>query len=164
MGKIPGLASNLPEKYGTLGKPLETYQDGGNNIGNVLLNPAFVNRYNPSKEVQMVTDIYNQTGDAKQVPRVVDKKITVSGISFGKKVSKTFELTGEEFTEYQKLVGEKTQQGFSKVPSTLKPEAQSKRMQDIMNQANQEAKIVMLKKRGVRAIKDGVGIKVLGGL
>lgn len=152
INKVPGAASTLPQKYGTLGQPLETYQDKGNTLKNVFLNPSFVNKYNPSPEAQMVVDVYNQTGDTKQVPRVADKKITVSG--------KEFELTGEEFSKYQQLVGTKTREGFAKIPKGLSAEEQSKRMQAVMNQANQDAKIIILKGRGVLVEKKGNGLKI----
>jgi len=168
INKIPGLANNLPQKYGTLGQPLETYQDGGNNPFNVLLNPAFVNTYKPSPEVQKVTDIYDQTGETKQIPRIVDKTIKVTGQKRVdgklKSVTEEFELSGEEFAKYQKLIGEKTNAGIAKVSNRLTPEAQTKRIQGIMDKANQEAKIQILRERGLRVIKNGNGIKILNKL
>jgi len=168
VNKVPGLSGILPQKYGTLGQPLETYQDGGNSLGNVLLNPAFVNTYNPSPEVQKIIDIYDQTGETKQVPRIVDKTIKVSSRKRVdgkmKDVTEEFELSGNEFSRYQKLFGEKTNAGIGKVSKSLTPEAQTKRIQDIMDKANQEAKIQILRDRGLRVIKNGTGIKILSGL
>ncbi|MDD5501754.1 MAG: hypothetical protein PHH57_08825, partial [Candidatus Omnitrophica bacterium] len=150
--KIPGLAAKLPPKYGTLGHPLETYIGGGNKPFNVFLNPAFVNTYAPSPEVQRVFDLYSQTGEVKQVPRVADKSITVSG--------KRFTLSGQEYSEYQRLLGEYTRQGFEKMPKNLKPEDAVKRMQEIMTDANTRARAEILKARGLNVYKKGSGIAV----
>jgi hypothetical protein len=146
--KIPGLAQTLPLKHGTLGQKLETYQNKGNNPFNVFLNPAFVNKFNPSKEVQKVNSIYEQTGETNQVPRVADKSITVSG--------QKFTLTGQEYSEYQRLLGEYTQQAFS----TLKADATAKQMQDMMTAANTKAKTDVLKSRGVNVVKKGTGLTI----
>ena len=146
--KIPGLAQTLPLKYGTLGQKLETYQNSGNNPFNVFLNPAFINKFNPSKEVQKVNSIYEQTGETNQVPRVADKSITVSG--------QKFTLTGQEYSEYQRLLGEYTQQAFAK----LKADATAKQMQDAMTDANTKAKTGILQARGVRVVKKGNGLTI----
>jgi len=150
--KIPGLAGNLPRKYGTLGQPLETYQGGSNNPANVFLNPAFINQYNPSREVGMVNKIYEQTGETSQIPRVMPKKITVSG--------KSFVLTGQEYSNYQRIAGELTQKGFAKMSENMKPEEAVKKMQGVMSDANEAAKTQILKARGERVYKKGSGIVV----
>jgi len=150
--KIPGLAGNLPVKYGTLGQPLETYQGGSNGPFNVFLNPAFTNQYNPSREVGMVNKIYEQTGETSQIPRVMPKKITVSG--------KSFVLTGQEYADYQRLVGELTQKGFARMSENMKPAEAAKRMKDVMSDANEAAKTQILKARGERVYKKGGGIAV----
>jgi hypothetical protein len=150
--KVPGLALKLPQKYGTLGQPLETYQGGSNNPLNVFLNPAFVNRYNPTPTVQKINDLYNKTGEAKHVPRVVPKNITVSG--------KQFILTGPEYAQYQKRVGELTQAGFDKMSGTLTPDEAVNSMQKIMTDANTQAKMEILKARGVNVKKKSNGLSV----
>ena len=152
-GRIPGMSNDLPQKYGTLGQPLETYQNGGNSPGNVFLNPAFMNEYNPSPAVQKVKDIHDRTGETKQVPRVADKSIKVG--------EQVFQLTGEEFSEYQRLLGEKTDKGFSKVnvgKTDKSAENAVGKMQGIMNKANQDAKLEILKSMGLKASKKGSGI------
>lgn len=150
--KIPGLASTLPEKYGTLGQPLGTYPSGNNTPFNVFLNPAFVNTYNPSPEVQRVQDIYDMTGATNQVPRIADKSITVSG--------KKFTLSGQERSDYQRLLGQYTQEEFAKMRKDLKPEDAAKKMQNIMTDANTKAKKEILEARGVRVIKKGNGLAI----
>ncbi|MFA7174714.1 MAG: hypothetical protein WC340_15130 [Kiritimatiellia bacterium] len=150
--KIPGLASTLPEKYGTLGQPLGTYPSGNNTPFNVFLNPAFVNTYNPSPEVQRVQDIYDMTGATNQVPRIADKSITISG--------KKFTLSGQEYSNYQRLLGEYTQQEFAKMRKDLKPEDAAKKMQDIMTDANTKAKKDILEARGERVVKKGNGLVI----
>jgi hypothetical protein len=150
--KMPGLAGGLPKKYGTLGQPLETYPGGSNTPFNVFLNPAFVNEFNPSSEVQKVNSVYKQTGETKQVPRVVPKKITVSG--------QDFVLSGPEYAEYQRLVGEYTRRGFAQMSEITDHNAAAKAMQAIISDANEYAKVQILKARGEKVFKKGNGLAI----
>ena len=150
--KIPGLAGGLPKKYGTLGQPLETYPGGSNTPFNVFLNPAFVNKYNPSGEVQKVNSVYENTGETIQIPRLVPKKITVSG--------QDFVLSGPEYAEYQRLVGEYTRQGFAQMSEITDYNAAAKYMQNIITDANTRAKAEILKARGEKVYKKGNGLAI----
>ncbi|MEG6513158.1 hypothetical protein V6C32_14715 [Desulforamulus ruminis] len=150
--KIPGLSSNLPQKYGTLGQPLETYQDKGNNSFNVFLNPAFVNEYNPSPEMQRINDIFNLTGETTHIPRVAPKSITVD--------KQKFIFTGSERAKYQKILGEKTLEEFAKVPKKLSPEEEQKILVKALGNATEKAKIEILKEKGIKVYKGSHGLKI----
>lgn len=143
--RIPGLADNLPQSYGTLGQPLTTYQQGSgltdNNAFNVFFNPAFINKYAPSPEAQMVIDIYKNTGETSQVPRVIQKYFLVGG--------KRIQLTPEEYSRMQQQVGELTQQGFAKVPTDVSDTEKIKAMGSVMTDAGKEARISILEGRGI---------------
>ncbi|ULL14362.1 hypothetical protein DVH26_07805 [Paenibacillus sp. H1-7] len=121
--RIPGVANDLPQRYDTLGRPKETFQD--NNAFNVLFNPGFSSRYELSPEAKMVIDLINETGDETLAPRVPSKSINIDGVNV--------KLTGDQFTRYQQLQGEETQKAIIK---RYKPDAtlknRSKTMSDIL--------------------------------
>ena len=151
--KIPGLAGTLPKAFTTLGQAKEIYQDGSNNLLNVFLNPAFVSRYKVTPEAQLAIDTFRETGETKQVPRVVKKYIVVEG--------QRIDLTPQEYSELQRIVGQKTAQGFARIPKGgIKSEVQIKRMVDALNDAGQAGKLAILRARGLDARKKGQGIKV----
>lgn len=150
--KVPGLAAKLPPAYTTLGQKKEIYQDGSNTGFNVFVNPAFVSQYKPSPEAQKVIDVYRNTGETSQVPRLVPKKITVSG--------QDFTLSGPEYAEYQRLVGEYTRQGFAGMSEITDHQAAAKYMQSIITDANTRAKAEILKARGEKVYKKGNGLAI----
>lgn len=139
--KIPFLAGNLPKAYDTLGNESKTYPSGNNNLFNVFLNPAFINTYNPSPEAQMVIDIYKNTGETEQVPRVIQKYFNVDG--------KRIQLTAEEYSQMQKQVGEATRKGFSNISPDLPDDEKIKAMVSVMTDAGIEAKTTILESRGI---------------
>lgn len=144
--KIPGLADELPKAYDTLGNEAKTYQADNNNPFNVFLNPAFITKYKPSPTAQMVIDIYNNTGETKQVPRTVNEyfNYTIEG-----KV-KRIDLTPEEYSELQRLVGEETAKGFAKISPSAKDEDKIKQMVNVMNDAGDKGRKAILKARGIK--------------
>jgi hypothetical protein len=78
--RIPFLSEKLPPKLGSFGQEVPLYQTG-NNIFNVMFNPAFVTKYKPTPEASMVIDLQKETGETRQFPRVVQKDITINGES-----------------------------------------------------------------------------------
>jgi hypothetical protein len=95
--KFPLLESTLPVGYDTFGNKKEVYKDKSNTFFNVFLNPAFVNRYNPSPEAEMVLNIINDTGDTTVAPRRAQKYLTIDG--------KRYDLTPQQYSEYQRRLG-----------------------------------------------------------
>ncbi len=151
--KIPGVAGKLPPAYTTLGRKKETYQDGSNNLFNVFLNPSFISRYNLTPEARMVIETFKETGETKQVPRVVPKKFVVSG--------KSFVLTPQEYSEFQRIVGEQTTEGFSRIPSWLPTDKKIDRMVDVLTDAGQKGKKEILEARGVRVREKGNSLMLM---
>lgn len=95
--KVPGLASQLPPSYDTLGRKKEGYQGKSNTLYNVFLNPAFESHYNPSSEAKMVLDTINDTGDTSLAPRRAQKYMMVGG--------KKYDLNPKQYAEYQRRLG-----------------------------------------------------------
>jgi hypothetical protein len=135
LNRIPGLDSQLPPSYDTLGNKRETYQDspfGKNSLFNVLLNPSFMSQYNPSPEAKFLLDYINETGDKRAAPRTADKKIDGTP------------LTGEQYAELQRLMGQETQKGLKNLipklqgnPDTAKV---GKEIYDLLNAAGKKGK------------------------
>lgn len=97
IARIPIASTTLPEQVDVLGDTRERYQDGGNNPLNVLFNPAFVNRYKPSKATSTANELYNTTGETKQLPPTVPTTVKING--------ENKKLTGKEQADYQRFVG-----------------------------------------------------------
>jgi hypothetical protein len=150
--KIPFVAGKLPPNYTTLGQTKETYQGGSNNLFNVFLNPSFVSRYKLTPEARLAVETFKETGETKQIPRVAPKKFIVSG--------KSFVLTPQEYSEFQRITGEKTRQGFSRIPGNLSSEKKIDRMTDILTEAGREGKEEILAKRGIKTKKKGNGLTI----
>ena len=144
--KIPGLAQTLPDRYNVLGQKDERYQDGSNNLFNVLANPAFVSRLKSSPVTNEVLRIFNKTGETQQAPHVVDKKITI--IQNGKQVK--LNLNGEQISQYQKYVGHNSnnfigmamQSPFYKI---LSDGAKADAISEIIGHINTAAKVKLFK-------------------
>ena len=143
--KVPGLASSLPPAYDTLGHQKEVYQDGSNNIFNVFINPAFVSRYKPSKEAQMALNVLTQTGETKHIPRVPSTYIVVDG--------KKVDLTPEEYSELQRIVGESTRKGFSHINKNNPPDMQLRAMIRVLDKAGKDGRNTIRRKRGFKLTK-----------
>lgn len=152
VAKLPILNQMLPIAYTVFGQPKETYLQKGNNLFNVFLNPSFISRYNITPEAKLAIETFKQTGETKQLPRVTPKHITVSG--------QKFELTPLEYSEFQRIVGEKTLKGFKQISKRAKPEAQVKLMVKVLDKAGREGKVEILKKRGQRVLKSGAGLRL----
>jgi hypothetical protein len=136
--RVPGLDADLPPAYDTLGNEKETYQNKGNSLLNVLFNPSFVSKYNPSKEAKFILDYINETGDNTVAPRLAKKKIDGT------------KLTGEQFAELQKLMGKETKKGLEElIPKLQNNEdkaAVGKEIYNLLNAASKKAKASLREK------------------
>lgn len=132
LNKVPFFEKQLPEAYDTLGNEKEVYKDDSNNLFNVFLNPAFVRKYNPSPEAQMVLDIINDTGDTTIAPRRAAKYLTIDG--------KRYDLTPEQYSEYQQKLGEETRMGLQEISTSGDPEEVIKEIYQMLNRVGREVR------------------------
>lgn len=155
INKIPGLSETLPQQYGTFGQPLKTYQEGSglteNNPFNALINPAFVNRYNPTPEAQKVLDIYNLSGENAVLPPVKQRYITYTPA--GGKKSERIDLTPNEYAIYQQIAGDYARQQIAKLNVTGDAATMVKKMNGIISDASDRAKDTILNARGIKRKK-----------
>jgi hypothetical protein len=128
INRIPGMEKSLPPAYDTLGNKRQTYQNDGNSLLNVLLNPAFVSKYHPSREAKLVLDVINETGDKTLAPRMAQKKIDGQP------------LTTEQYAEYQRIMGEQVQRRLAHINSNGNNEALAKVIDKILRESGTYAK------------------------
>lgn len=95
--RVPGLAQRLPGKYDILGQPMERYQNATNTAFNVFFSPGFLSRVKKDPYVDELIRLYESTGETRQIPDRVGKKVRVGELEV--------ELNREQVAEYQKIVG-----------------------------------------------------------
>jgi hypothetical protein len=105
LNKIPGLSTFLPEKIDITGKPQTVLQSGDKalDILSSFASPAIVSQYDESPGMQMVREVFSQTGDTRVIPKNVTSTSTLT--IRGEKVP----LTVEQRNRYQKMVGQEVQ-------------------------------------------------------
>jgi hypothetical protein len=132
--RIPILEKKLPPGYDTLGNQKEVYQNESNNLFNVLLNPAFVREYKPSREAEMVLEVLNDTGDSKVAPRRAVKYFRSGG--------ERFDLTPEQYSEYQRRLGEATRKGLNRLANRGYKDSEylAEEIYDMLNEVGKEVR------------------------
>ena len=118
ISRIPFLAKELPVKYDTLGNEIKFPQTP--NLFNIFFNPGFISQYKPSDAANLVIQIYNESGETKQFPKVAPKSLIFQG--------KTIQLDGEQISKFQENIGKKTElmfgelarSGFAELPNDEK--------------------------------------------
>ncbi len=145
IAKLPFVASRLPEAYTTLGQPREMYRGGTNSLFNVFLNPAFVEKYNVSPEIEMVLAPFQKEDRKEQFPRRTPKKIAFD--------DKEYQLAGSDIGTLQRVMGRRTEEGFANLDTDamrkLSSEDQEKKMAAIVEDAWEETRRGYLERRGV---------------
>ncbi|MGL4107266.1 hypothetical protein [Clostridium sp. LP20] len=150
--KIPILSQGLTKKVDTLGNEQQKfYGDGALKMFNTLINPGKTSKFNPSKAEKIALDLYNDTGDVAQMPRVAPKSFTYKEKKNAPSLK--ISLTGEEKNQMQKYMGKETEKAFSSIPSGLSSEEKSKKMKDILEDVQEKAKLEILRKRGLKYYK-----------
>lgn len=96
IAKIPGTSKQLPASVDTLGNEIQKY-GGENNLFNVFLNPANMNKGQLSKAGEEIYNVYKETGNTTIFPRTAPYYIN----SKGEKIN----MTSEERSNFQKISG-----------------------------------------------------------
>jgi hypothetical protein len=101
--RLPG--QELPKRYTVFGEEKKRFEKPS--AFNVMFNPGFVSTFNPTPAAQMVLEIYNATGETKQMPLIAPRRLTFYG--------KEFPLDGQRISTFQRNIGETTQRAFEKL-------------------------------------------------
>ena len=151
--RTPGLSQTLPARYGVFGDEQEVYQSGSNNFFNVFFNPAFKSNYNPTPEARLVLDLYEETGEVTQAPRLQGYTATVNG--------EKVKLSTKQITAMQQYIGTVTRDVFHQLATNsefqaLPPDMQVDAMSDVLSDVGRAGKILILGDRPERSPDDSV--------
>ena len=156
--RVPGLAGTLEPRVTARGEDKQMYQFGTNNPFNVFLNPAFVTKYKPDAVSKMVLDIWEMTGQTVQFPRVASAKIKL-----GSNTSEPIELSPEQYTEFQRYIGNKTDTLFTILSENegflnQDDDVKAKKLQGYLADINTAAKIEVLGYKPKKVSNDVISI------
>lgn len=110
--KTPFLSKTLPKKYDVTGAEIEKYSSKGiKKAFDVFVNPVFVNKPKDDIVIQEVTALYEETGEKGGLFALPEKKIKLDDGTMK-------QLSGREFSEYSKTLGEVTYKGYQRIMNT----------------------------------------------
>jgi hypothetical protein len=146
VAKIPWASKMLPEKKNVYGESQERYQDATNNVFNVMLNPAFVSKMKATPTGSEVLRIFETTGETKQAPKVVAKKLKIT--RGGK--TEEIQLSGKQVSEYQEYVGKNSKRILDKLVrikmfNTLDDDGKAEVMASVITDVNTAAKMQLFR-------------------
>jgi hypothetical protein len=101
----PGVADQFPPRMDIMGQAIERYQYAGNNVINVLINPALTSRVKTNPALQEVARLMQTTGEASQAPRQVGRSVAING--------ENINLSNEQISAYQYYLGNYTMSMFN---------------------------------------------------
>jgi hypothetical protein len=101
----PGVADQFPPRMDIMGQAIERYQYAGNNVINVLINPALTSRVKTNPALQEVARLMQTTGEAIQAPRQVGRSVAING--------ENINLSNEQISAYQYYLGNYTMSMFN---------------------------------------------------
>lgn len=136
---IPFLRNTLEPKLDVFGKEMPNYEGSGlQRMFDIFVNPAFVTKIQENPAAKEVIDIYQRSGLTTQAPRVADSKIKING--------QDIKVSPQQYTEYQKYIGTKTDKTFNSLmtdPLFMKSsdEEKAKFLQGVLTDINSAAKI-----------------------
>ena len=139
--KIPGFAGSLPPRASIWGEDMERYQGESNNLFNVFFNPAFRSAYHPTEESEMVLDLFQQIGETKQAPRVVQRTQKING--------ENVKLKANQITALQRYVGRVSKDVFASIAADpnfngLSPEEKVNYLSGILTDIGTAGKVIVL--------------------
>jgi hypothetical protein len=132
LASMPVYSTKFPLKFDTMGQAIERYQYGGNNVFNVMLNPAVAQQIKINPVMQEISRLVDATGQTGMAPKKVDRKATING--------QEVELTNNQMSVYQYYLGNFTMAHFTwrmaapvyaRLPDELKVKMLADDIQDI---------------------------------
>ena len=105
---IPWLRNTLQPKVDVFGREMPNYEGTGlRRLFDIFVNPAFVSKVQENPAAKEVLDIYQRSGETQQAPRVAPEKVKINGVDM--------QLTPQQYTTYQKYIGEKSNTLFNTI-------------------------------------------------
>ena len=138
LNKIPGLHQLLPERKTVWGESAEIYQNQGNGLFNVFLNPSFITNKKADPKNDFLLKLRAETGRADFLPTVAPKQIQVG--SKGKA-----DLSADEYNKYQETTGKLFAKQFDHILvqkefTEMLPEDQAKELRGALDEIRDHAK------------------------
>lgn len=96
--KIPGLSQTLPVAYDTWGNPIKRQDSTSEAAAANLLNPGQIGNIRETPIDDEINDLYASTGDAAVFPKKAAWSYKING--------KTVKLNSEQYSEYQRIMGQ----------------------------------------------------------
>ena len=113
IAKVPFASKTLPEKIDVTGQPIERYSTkGGQKLFDIFLNPTFINKKTTDPVLSELKYIYDQTKETSHFMPSVDKKLEFTDVDGN---PQKIVLTGREFSEYQRRLGQRMYDEFNYV-------------------------------------------------
>lgn len=113
IAKVPFVSKTLPEKIDVTGQPIERYSTkGGQKLFDIFLNPTFINKKTTDPVLSELKYIYDQTKETSHFMPSVDKKLEFTDVDGN---PQKIVLTGREFSEYQRRLGQRMYDEFNYV-------------------------------------------------
>ena len=113
IAKVPFASKTLPEKIDVAGQPSERYSTkGGQKLFDIFLNPTFINKKTTDPVLSELKYIYDQTKETSHFMPSVDKKLEFTDVDGN---PQKIVLTGREFSEYQRRLGQRMYDEFNYV-------------------------------------------------
>jgi hypothetical protein len=105
LATMPGYSTKFPLKFDTMGQAIERYQYGGNNVFNVMFNPAVAREIKMSPVMQEISRLVDATGQTGMAPKKVERTATING--------EKVDLTNNQIAAYQYYLGNFTMSHFT---------------------------------------------------
>ena len=113
IAKVPFASKTLPEKVDVTGQPIERYKtEGARKLSDIFLNPTFINKKTDDPVLSELKYIYDETKETSHFMPSADKKLKFKDVDGNEQ---KIELTGREFSEYQKRLGQRMYEEFDYV-------------------------------------------------
>ena len=113
IAKVPFASKTLPEKIDVTGQPIERYSTkGGQKLFDIFLNPTFINKKTTDPVLSELKYIYDQTKETSHFMPSVYKKLKFNDVDGN---PQKIVLTGREFSEYQRRLGQRMYDEFNYV-------------------------------------------------
>lgn len=144
--KLPFLSETLPARKDVLGKDMSILDDENKSgfskaldVIGIFANPAIVTKYKSSPGIQFAINLYDETGETKQLPRRYETQPTI--YMGGKK----YTLTTEQRLRYQEIMGRKTEEAYNKVIKnrhfmSWKPEQQVEHLYKMLDRLGRQTR------------------------
>lgn len=152
LSRTPGLSQKLPAKVDIRGNEV-THPGLLNRIASNMLTPWRSSEQNLTPVDTEINRLYQQTGEKTMFPTVAARKFTWS------KNGQTYELTGQEYAQFQKTLGQETYKNMGQLMNSpdyqkLSDADKVKALSSVISDAKQAAQYEILKGRGLASVPE----------